>query len=126
MVTTVDNVIAAARRAREQLYIGRCTISEYRQLRDEASKISSGSEVVAYENLPCRLSYEKIVAAGGGMVAAVSQQVKLFLAPEVVVKPGSKITVEQDGHRQEFAASGEPAVYATHQEIMLEIFRGWA
>lgn len=125
-MTITKNVIAAARGAREQLYTGRCTIAEYRQLRDEASKISSGSEVVAYENLPCRLSYEKIVAAGEGRAAAVSQQVKLFLAPDIVVKPGSKITVEQDGHRQEFAASGEPAVYATHQEIMLEIFRGWA
>lgn len=126
MVTTVDNVIAAARRAREQLYIGRCTIAEYRQLRDEATRISSGSEVVIADDIPCRLSYEKIVAAGEGRAAAVSQQVKLFLAPDIVVKPGSKITVEQDGHRQEFAASGEPAVYATHQEIMLEIFRGWA
>lgn len=122
----MENMLAAARRAREQLYTGRCTIAEYRQLRDEATRINSGSETVAYADLPCRLSYEKIVAAGGGMVAAVSQQVKLFLAPEVVVKLGSKITVEQDGHRQEFAASGEPAVYATHQEIMLEIFRGWA
>lgn len=125
-MTITDNVIAAARGARERLYTGRCTITEYQQLRDEATRISSGSEVVIAEDIPCRLSYEKIVAAGGGMVAAVSQQVKLFLAPDIVVKPGSKITVEQDGRRQEFAASGEPAVYATHQEIMLEIFRGWA
>ena len=124
----MENMLAAARGARERLYTGRCTITEYRQLRDEATRISSGSEVVIAEDIPCRLSYEKIVAAGGGRAAAVSQQVKLFLAPEVVVAPGSKITVEQDGRRQEFAASGEPAVYATHQEVMLELAegRGWA
>ena len=122
----MENMLAAARRARERLYTGRCTIAEYRQLREEATRISSGSEVIAYADLPCRLSYEKIVAAGEGRAAAVSQQVKLFLAPDIAVAPGSKITVEQDGRRQEFAASGESAVYATHQEILLEIFRGWA
>lgn len=119
-------VISAARKAIEGTYTGRCTIVEYRQVRDEKTKISKSSEITVLEDQPCRLSYEKITAAGSGQAAAVSQQTKLFTAPEIEIKTGSKIVVEQDGRRHEFAASGEPAVYATHQEIMLELFRGWA
>lgn len=117
---------AAARAAIECSYTGRCTIVEYRQVRDDKTKISSASEITVLEDQPCRLSYEKITAAGSGQAATVSQQTKLFMAPENEVRAGSKLVVEQDGRRQEFAASGEPAVYATHQEIVLKLFRGWA
>jgi hypothetical protein len=58
--------------------------------------------------------------------AAVSQGTKLFISPEVVVNAGSKIVVEQNGVKTEYSASGEPAVYASHKEIMLELFKGWA
>ena len=58
--------------------------------------------------------------------AAISQSTKLFISPEIVINGGSKIIVEQDGRKAEYSASGEPAVYSTHQEITLELFKGWA
>lgn len=117
----------SARKAIESTYTGVCQVIEYGAVRDEASKITWHGEAVVLENEPCRLSFEKTSAAvQTDTAAAVGQSVKLFLAPEVIIKPGSKIIVEQNGRRGEYAASGEAAVYTSHQEIMLEVFKGWA
>ena len=58
--------------------------------------------------------------------SAVVQIAKVFLAPEIKVKPGSKLSVTQNGVTTEYKSSGEPAFYSTHQEIVLELFKGWA
>ena len=65
-------------------------------------------------------------AVGSDTGAAVTQGVKLFIAPEAEVKSGSKITVTQNGVTTEYSASGEAAVYESHKEIMLELWKGWA
>ena len=116
-----------ARKAIESSYCGVCTIIERRQVRDEQTKISQQKEQVILENQPCRLSVENAAAAvQSDTAAAVGPSVKLFLAPEVELKPGSKIIVEQNGRRFEYAASGEAAAYSSHQEVYLSLWKGWA
>lgn len=118
----------AARKAVESAYQGVCAIVERRDMRDERTKITrKNEEVTIVENQPCKLSFEKLNAVVQTETAAVlTQGAKLFVAPEIVVKPGSKIIVEQNGVKTEYFASGQPAVYATHQEIMLELSKGRA
>lgn len=58
--------------------------------------------------------------------AAISQGTKLFTVPEIQIKPGSKIIVTQNGVTTVYSSSGVPAVYPTHQEVILELFEGWA
>lgn len=117
----------AARRAVESTYDGLCTIVERRDIKDERTKLSRQGEVTVLEKQPCRLSYEKLnIVVQTDAAAKISQGVKLFMAPEITVRGGSKIIVEQDGKRCEYAASGEPAVHFSHQEIPLELFRSWA
>ncbi len=117
----------AARKAVESTYNGVCNITEYGSVRDGKSKITRHEETVTAENLPCKLSFEKVAAAvQTDTGAAVAQGVKLFIAPEAEVKSGSKVVVTQNGVTDAYSASGQPAVYASHQEIMLELFRGWA
>lgn len=84
-------------------------------------------EVVALEGQPCRISFSKISQVVQNEVAAsTTQGIKLFLSPDVIIQPGSKITVTQNGVTTDYISSGVPAVYATHQEIMLELFERWA
>lgn len=117
----------AARKAIESTYCGVCTVIERMNVRDEETKITHKSEVTVLENQPCKLSFEKLNAvAQTDTAAAISQSAKLFISPEVTINGGSKIIVEQNGRKSEYSASGEPAVYYGHQEIMLELFRGWA
>lgn len=78
------------------------------------------------EDQPCKLSFETLTSSTGDPVATVSQSVKLFISPDVVIKAGSKIIVTQHGRTTEYSNSGVPAVYPTHQEIMLTLFEGWA
>lgn len=117
----------AARQAIESTYGGKCTVVEYRDVTEEATKLTGKQEVTVLEGQSCKLSFESLSAAGQTeTVAKIAQGLKLFLAPEIEVAAGSKIIVEQDGQTGEYSASGVPAVYSTHQEIMLELFRGWA
>lgn len=115
-----------ARKAIEKLYIGTCTITEHQKVKKE-NKSTGFADVVVLEKQPCRLSYKTITSTKQDEAAASLIQVaKVFLAPEIHVKPGSKLTITQNGVTTEYQNSGEPAVYSTHQEIILEQFKGWA
>lgn len=118
----------AARKAIESTYSGVCTVIERRDVRDERTKITrKNEEVPVVENQPCKLSFEKLnPVVQTDTAAKLTQGTKLFIAPEIKIKPGSKIIVEQNGTTTEYSASGEPAVYFSHSEYMLELFKGWA
>ena len=127
MVAALERARRAARKAQEAMYEGLCAVIEYGEVTDEKTKESYEGEVVTLEGQPCRLSFEKSGSAvQTEAAAAISQGIKLFLSPENQIKGNSKIIVTQNGVTKEYSASGEPAVYSTHQEILLELFRGWA
>lgn len=127
MVDAMRAAQEAARKAIEKTYNGTMTVTEMGKVRDEKSKLTKEEPVVVLENQPCRLSFETIQAAAqSSSGAAVSQTAKLFVSPEVQIKAGSKITVIQDGSTTDYIHSGIPAIYPTHQEIILELFERWA
>lgn len=110
----------------ESLYNGFCDIYQYEKKRDEQSKLTKGVEILVAENIPCRLSFSSIpTASGDGTTVSRQQAVKLFLAPEASVKAGSKIVVTQNGVTKAYKGSSEPAIYTSHQEINLELFKEW-
>lgn len=115
-----------ARKAIESLYDGKCTITEHQKVKKENG--STGfQDVVVLEDEPCRLSFKTINSTNQGDTAsAVVQVTKVFLAPEVKVNPGSKLTITQNDVTTDYQSSGKPAHYTTHQEIVLELFAGWA
>jgi len=119
--------VESRRKAIESLYDGECTITEYQKVKNSTTKMTKFEEVVVLERQPCRVSYERFNTVFVKDDAnSVSQSTKLFIAPEVRIKPGSKITVTQNNVTTEYQKTGEPAVYSTHQEIELELFKGWA
>lgn len=128
MVNGLTAAQKAARKAIESTYSGVCTILERLDVKDERTKITrKDEEVPVVENQPCKLSFEKLNAVVQTETAAtLTQGTKLFIAPEIKIKPGSKIIVEQNGTKTEYSASGEPAVYPSHSEYILELFKGWA
>lgn len=119
------NAVVRIRTALERGYIGTFTVTE-RQKVTKPNHTTGFSEVVVLENQPCRLSFFSSPSTTNGDVAEVKQTVKLFFAPEVKVKEGSKVTITQNGVTADYKRSGTPAVYDTHTEIILELFEGWA
>lgn len=119
---TVANNAEKARAAVESLYDGVCSIVEYQTVR-ESDGICRQREVTVFRDVPCKLSFElNYPVQQTETIAAASQRAKLFVAPEINVKNGSKIIVEQYGKKAEYGFSGETAVYPTHREIRVSPF----
>lgn len=118
--------ILRARKAMERFYDGTCTITE-RQSYKRPNGSTAFQTVDVVTDQPCRLSYSSNSSAEKGERASGKEQViRAFLAPEVEVRPGSRITITQNGRTTAYAQSGQPAVYATHQEMILKLWEEWA
>jgi hypothetical protein len=114
------------KKALETMYDGKCTITEHQKIKNP-NKTTGFVDVVVLEDVPCRLSFSSVSNANQtDTAAAVVQTTKVFLAPDITVKPGSKLSVTQNGRTTEYKASGKPAFYSTHQEINVELFEEWA
>ncbi|WP_313132637.1 hypothetical protein [Anaerocolumna sp.] len=123
----ISVAIKQARKAIESMYDSTCTVIEYKQEKDPDTKKMVSKETTTYKDKPCRLSYSSNKKADQTEAAnAVTQIIKVFIAPELDIKPGSKLIISGRGRTTEYKNSGVPAVYNTHQEIVLELFRGWA
>lgn len=119
------NTVVTIRKFLERGYIGIFTVTEHQKV-IRPNHTTGFSDVDVIINQPCRLSFSSSPSATNGDVAEINQTVKLFFAPEIKVKEGSKITVTQNGVTTVYKQSGTPAVYDTHQEVLLELFKGWA
>lgn len=127
----LQNSINAARlkakRALMLLYEDTCTIYANVPVLDEVTGITEYKETALYENVPCRISFGSAAAVVADEAAPeVQQTITLFLASEVDVPAGCKISVTREGNTVDYSRSGEPSVYKTHQEIKLELFERYA
>lgn len=115
-----------AKKAIQSLWTGVCNIFGFKDVEDKYGA-TIHAEVTLFENLPCRLSFKNISQTSQTESFAVSSQVvKLFIAPEVYVPPGSVVEVTQNGITRKYKHSGISAVYTNHQEIVLEAYKGSA
>ena len=127
MVNAIQAAQKAARKAIEATYFGPLTVTERKKEKDERSKLTKDVEVVVLENQPCKLSFEKLqTAIQSDSAATITQVTKLFVSPDISINAGSKITVSQDNVTTDYTCSGVPAIYPTHQEIILELFKDFA
>ncbi|MDD3020945.1 MAG: hypothetical protein PHX61_08225 [Alphaproteobacteria bacterium] len=93
---------------------------------DPSTKITGFSDSVKYQDQPGKLSFETLTSTDQGDTSAVTQSVKLFCDPALEIPAGSKISITHAGRTVDYSRSGEPGIYTDHQEIPLELFRGWA
>ncbi|HBF4772989.1 phage protein [Clostridioides difficile] len=112
-------MVSRTRKAIEMMYRDKCTIVEYQSIKDPITKRTNNKEVVVLENQPCKLSYKNIISATEGKVAKLEQVIKLFISPNIEVKAGSKLII----NNKEYVRSGESAIYPNHQEIILELLK---
>jgi len=110
-----------------KLWDGSCDLFVQEPTTDEGTGRTVQKEVLKLQNEPCRVSYSSISATSPqSEAAAVRQVIKLFISKDVIIPEGSKIVVTQEGKTESYRASGKPAVYSVHQEIMLELFEEYA
>lgn len=109
------------RTAIEQMYDGICTIYITKNEFDKTLHETVQKLELVVEDQECRVAYKTAPVADGVNAAKVKQIIKLFIAPEIQIPPGSIIEVVQNNVVEKFRQSGIPAVYVTHQEILLEV-----
>lgn len=127
MVKQMKAAQKAARKAIEATYFGTLTVTEHQTVKDEKTKLTKSVDVVVLQDEPCRLSFEKMqTAVQSESAATIVQGAKIFVSPDISIKTGSKLTVTQDNVTTDYTRSGESAIYPTHQEIMLELFKEYA
>ena len=127
----LPDVMKQAQRAHRAVidttYDGVCNLYERRSVKDPKTKVTSQKEVLVEDQIPCHLSFSGTgIAVGSETATTAPQTIKLFLAPEREVKPGSRIEVIQQGQAGSYRRSGKAAVYSSHQEIVLELWEGYA
>ena len=120
--TTMVNV----RKAIESTYNCTCNIIEHEKVKKE-NKSTGFAEKTVLENKKCKLSFESVTSTNQNDInAKVTQVTKLFIAPEHKIKPGSRIDVTDAlNTTTSYECSGQPAIYESHQEIVLKLFEGW-
>ena len=116
-----------ARKAIESLYEGSCTVYTREKSTDPDTKETLFDEVPTLIDAPCRLSFTSLVSTDIiDHAPRLGQAVKLFISPDASIPPGSKIAVTQNGITTMYSMSGEPSRYVTHQEIPIDLWKGWA
>ncbi|AIQ45615.1 hypothetical protein R70723_06685 [Paenibacillus sp. FSL R7-0273] len=112
--------IPAERAALESTYEGLATVMEQRDVKDPVTGKTRQQPVVVLADEPCALSQSSLLAATQTVAAnQISYDAKLFISPDVLIQPGSRITVTQNGMVFQGEQAGQPFRYATHQEIKL-------
>ena len=116
------NQVVKVREAFEKMYDSTCTVVVHEEY--EKPNGSTGfRDVIVLENEPCKLQYSSVKSAEQGEAAAtVSQEIRLFIRPDVEISAGSQIIVKS----VKYGLSGVSAKYDTHQEIVLSLWERWS
>lgn len=115
MLGIKDNIV--------KLYFGRCDIEELIEAVDERG-VTVQERKLKYSDLPCRIVFGS--RQGYGALRNTDKahrtssmiDLRVFLDPDIDVKPGSVLSVRQGGRVYSLRCSAQAAVYRHHQEIM--------
>lgn len=106
------------------LFFGRCDIYETEDITDDRG-VTGAEPVLKYNDIECRLvfggreNYGNHKNAGNDAHKNNSLlNVRVFMAPDIYVKPGSILRVRQNGISYRLRSTAEGCIYRNHQEIM--------
>lgn len=115
------------RKAQALMYTGQMTVEVLdTDAADEKTGISKHLRKTILEDIPCRISYQTIDQNEQADWAGIVQEVVLYCDPALTIPEGSRIAVVQNDVRSDYQISGKPAVFRSHQEIPLKIFKEYA
>ena len=101
----------------QKLWRDTCSIYNFEKVKDPKTKTTEFKEILVQENISCRISFQNISSTN----ETPSIVIKLFLSNKVEIKENSKIVVTRNGISKTYKASGIPAIYSVHQEVILVI-----
>ncbi|MEH1740097.1 hypothetical protein V6948_07855 [Fusobacterium varium] len=127
-MTKTEKLLKSYRESLERFYTDTCSIYESGLIKDLKTGITKPTaDNLVVKNQQCRISFKTISPTNQtDSNNKISQEIKLFIAPELLIKEGSKIVITRNGRTTEYKNSGTPAIYSTHQEIILILVKEYA
>lgn len=120
-----DKLVGIQKKFADIMYTDVCNV--YNQQKIKVNNKTKFENVLVIENEPCRLSYDNPkIAVQTESSTNLSNNVKLFISPDIEVVEGSRIEVVREGKTYQFKCSGMPSMYPTHQEIKLGLSEVYA
>jgi hypothetical protein len=119
------SMLRSAKEAARMLYTGSATVYNYAYAKNEHG-VDVKQEYIVFKDIPCRLSYDRKAVNSQDTVGDEVQDITMFCDPEYDIPAGSKIVITQAGVTRKFKCSSPAAVYESHQEVELTVYRGRA
>ncbi|MBQ8003219.1 MAG: hypothetical protein IJ297_07235 [Clostridia bacterium] len=122
-------MVEKIKKAIKPLYTDVCNVYEKKPVTREGR--TQFEEALKYKSIPCRISAKAYLfgensASERNNLLKVSKKVKLFVPPEYVIEPGSRVEVVRNGRKTVFGKSGYVSFYTSHNEVMLELLKNYA
>lgn len=122
----LDKSRLKAKMAIEKLYEDTCNIYTYEKITEANTGITRQVKKIYLENISCRVSFSNFPSTTDDEQAKLTQSIKLFLSSDILIKAGSYVSICRQGLITDYVCSGKPAIYKTHQEINLELYKDYA
>ena len=122
----LDKSRLKAKMAIEKLYEDTCNIYTYEKITETNTGITRQVKKIYLENISCRVSFSNFPSTTDDEQAKLTQSIKLFLPSDILIKAGSYVSICRQGLITDYVCSGKPAMYKTHQEINLELYKDYA
>ena len=122
----LDKSRLKAKMAIEKLYEDTCNIYTYEKITEANTGINRQIKKIYLENVSCRMSFSNFPSTTDDEQAKLTQSIKLFLPSDILIKAGSYVSICRQGLITDYVCSGKPAIYKTHQEINLELYKDYA
>ena len=115
-----DKVVELYRKKIEELYTHKCTITSVMAVKDPVKTTTVMEDIETYKDIPCRISFNLQKVDEKELVNSSESVVKLFVAPDVLMKEGSKVIATVNGVVTQYECSTTPFLYPTHNEYLLK------
>lgn len=122
----LDKSRLKAKMALEKLYEDTCNIYTYEKITDVNTGITRQIKKIYLKNISCRMFFSNFPSTTDDEQAKLTQSIKLFLPSDILIKAGSYVSICRQGLITDYVCSGKPAIYKTHQEINLELYKDYA
>ena len=114
-----------AEKAVKSLWRDRLTVIEHQKV-TKPNKTTGFEDAEVIKDEPCKIIFKTVASTDQQEAAAITQSIKLLCDKSLQIKPGSKIIVLHEDKEIAYKQSGQPAMYSVHQEIVLELWKGYA
>lgn len=122
----LDKSRLKAKMAIEKLYEDTCNIYTYEKITEANTGITKQVKKIYLENISCRMSFSNFPSTTNDEQAKLTQSIKLFLPSDILIRASSYVSIYRQGLITDYVCSGKPAIYKTHQEINLKLYKDYA